>query len=198
MTHPGESTVRPGGGTGLRENGSAELVVLLDENLERCGVADKMSVHTEETPLHLAFSCYIRDGYGRFLMTRRALSKKTWPGVWTNSCCGHPAPGETMEEAVRRRVGEELGLKVEQVEAALPEFRYRAVSAEGIVENEFCPVFWALATDDPAPDPAEVAEYTWVDWAALVHLATHTPSLISPWAALQIPLLDTERTTTPT
>ncbi|GAA1979691.1 isopentenyl-diphosphate Delta-isomerase [Nocardiopsis rhodophaea] len=193
MTHPGNGVDESGRGAKLPENGSTELVVLLDDGLERSGVADKWAVHTTDTPLHLAFSCYIRDNSGRFLMTRRALCKKTWPGVWTNSCCGHPAPEETMEGAVRRRVGEELGLKIEGVETALPDFRYRAVSPEGIVENEFCPVFWAVAVDDPDPDPSEVAEFAWVDWEDLVRLATRTPRLISPWAALQIPLLDEQR-----
>ena len=167
-----------------------ELVVLLDEEHRRVGVADKATVHTEDTPLHLAFSCYILDPDGRVLLTRRALGKTTWPGVWTNSCCGHPSPDESLEDAVRRRVGQELGLEVVGVRPALPDFRYRAVSAEGIVENEFCPVFWARADSVPAPDPTEVAEYAWADWADLVAVAGRTPWLLSPWAVEQIPRLD--------
>ncbi|MEU0493036.1 isopentenyl-diphosphate Delta-isomerase [Nocardiopsis sp. NPDC006139] len=170
--------------------GERELVVLLDEGLEPVGTADKAAVHTTDTPLHLAFSCYVRDGSGRILLTRRALGKTTWPGVWTNSCCGHPAPGEDLEAAVRRRVGQELGLSLSEVRPALPDFRYRAVSAEGIVENEFCPVFWALTDDAPSPDPAEVAEFSWARWEDLVMVAERTPWLLSPWAVEQIPLLD--------
>lgn len=169
-----------------------ELVVLLDEEHRRIGVADKATVHTAATPLHLAFSCYIRDARDRVLMTRRALHKRTWPGVWTNSCCGHPGPDEDPQEAVRRRVRQELGLELGELRPALPEFRYRAVSAEGLVENEFCPVYWATAEGAPDPDPAEVAESAWVEWPHLVALAEHTPWLISPWAAEQIPLLDQE------
>ncbi|WP_436891678.1 isopentenyl-diphosphate Delta-isomerase [Nocardiopsis dassonvillei] len=167
-----------------------ELVVLLDDDHRPVGTADKATVHTAETPLHLAFSCYVRDGAGRVLLTRRALDKTTWPGVWTNACCGHPAPGEGLEEAVRRRVGQELGLSLSEVRPALPDFRYRAVSAEGIVENEFCPVFWALAEGDPDPDPAEVAEYAWAGWDDVVAVAGRAPWLLSPWAVEQIPLLD--------
>jgi isopentenyl-diphosphate delta-isomerase len=166
-----------------------EFVVLLDEDHQRVGVADKATVHTGDTPLHLAFSCYVLGPDGRVLLTRRALGKTTWPGVWTNSCCGHPAPEESMVGAVRRRVRQELGIELTEVTEALPDFRYRAMSAEGIVENEFCPVFWARTEDAPTPDPAEIAEFAWAQWPDTVALAERTPWVVSPWAAVQIPQL---------
>ncbi|HMO11298.1 MAG TPA: isopentenyl-diphosphate Delta-isomerase, partial [Actinotalea sp.] len=113
-----------------------ELVVLLDETGEPSGTADKATVHTARTPLHLAFSCHVLDTEDNVLITRRALAKQTWPGVWTNTVCGHPGPGEPFEEAVRRRARFELGLELGAISPAVPDFRYRATDASGLVENE--------------------------------------------------------------
>ncbi|HEY8374077.1 MAG TPA: isopentenyl-diphosphate Delta-isomerase [Pseudonocardiaceae bacterium] len=167
-----------------------ELVVLLDEQRQPIGTADKASVHTSSTPLHLAFSCYVFDAAGQLLITRRALDKRTWPGVWTNSFCGHPGPGEEMEEAVHRRARQELGVTLHDLRLALPDFAYWARSAEGVVENEVCPVFTARTDQVPQPEPSEVAEWRWVPWENVVELARRAPWAISPWAAEQIPLLE--------
>lgn len=161
-------------------------MVLLDDAGTRIGTAAKASIHTEATPLHLAFSCYLFNDAGQLLMTRRALSKKTWPGVWTNSFCGHPGEEESFEDAMIRRAEQELGTTIISIQPLLPNFRYRAVDASGIVENEICPVFTARITGDLAPHADEVAEYAWVDPAALRSSALGTPFAFSPWLLEQI------------
>lgn len=165
----------------------ADEVVLLDEQGNPSGTADRLTVHTTDTPLHLAFSTYLFNARGEVLLTRRSLDKLTWPGVWTNSCCGHPRPGEAPADAARRRIGEELGLVVGPLTEVLPHFRYRAVDAGGIVENEMCPVFVGFVTSDELhPDPAEVAEAAWIPWPSLVAAVRATPQVYSPWSVLQV------------
>ncbi len=167
-----------------------DLVVLLDAQGQPCGTADRTTVHSEQTPLHLAFSCYVVDSDGMILMTRRALTKLTWPGVWTNACCGHPQPGEAFEDAIRRRLDQELGARATAIAPVLPDFRYQAVDASGIRENEVCPVFVATLDGGLEPDPAEVMEYRWVDPAALASVAKNSEWLLSPWSVEQIRQLD--------
>lgn len=163
-----------------------ELVVLLDETRRPVGTMPKADVHGERTPLHLAFSAYVFDRAGRILVTRRALTKRTWPGVWTNSCCGHPAPDEPLEEAVARRLKAELGLVPTSLRVVLPDFSYQAADASGVVENEVCPVFVCRVDSDPEPDAVEVSEWRWANWADFVDAAGRTPWLLSPWAAQQV------------
>ena len=167
-----------------------ELVVLVDAAGRPVGTLPKEQAHHADTPLHLAFSVYVFDSAGRFLATRRALTKQTWPGVWTNSCCGHPAPGEDVAAAARRRLHQELGLEVGRLDPVLPRFSYRAVAADGMVENELCPVFFARLDGDGSPavdaDPAEVAEWRWVPWTSFRTVALTAPWVLSPWAAQQV------------
>jgi isopentenyl-diphosphate delta-isomerase len=165
---------------------TSELVVLVSDKGVPIGTAEKSEVHTANTALHLAFSCHIFNDKNQVLITRRALGKKTWPGVWTNSACGHPGPGESMEDAIRRRTRDELGIELDTITEVLPDFRYRAVDASGIVENEICPVFVAIASSDPSPSAAEVCEWQWVAPEALAVAVLSTPFVFSPWLVDQM------------
>lgn len=168
---------------------SPELVVLVDESGTPLGTCEKAKVHHRETPRHLAFSCYLTNDHGQVLLTRRALSKQTWPGVWTNSFCGHPAPGESFDDAIRRRAEQELGAEVSEISSQLPDFSYRAVDASGIVENEICPVFSARLTSALKPDPDEVSEWSWIAPEQLSAAVAAAPFAFSPWMREQLPEL---------
>jgi len=182
---------RPQARTPVEEPPVGEQVVLLDEAGRSVGTADKWQVHHATTPLHLAFSCYLFDHDGGLLTTRRATVKKTWPGVWTNTCCGHPLPGEPLTHAVRRRLHHELGLAaVDGLTLVLPGFRYRATMADGIVENELCPVFIARTGDAPRPRADEVDDVEWVPWDRFAESVLHGGRDIAPWCRLQVAELD--------
>jgi isopentenyl-diphosphate delta-isomerase len=164
----------------------ADVVVLVDDRGQPTGTAPRAEVHTADTPLHLAFSCYLFDDEGRVLVTRRALTKRSWPGVWTNSFCGHPRPGESFREAVERYADHELGVRVFALSSLLPDFRYRAVDASGVVENEICPVFTARVVGTTEPNPDEVAEHRWVAFEDLRAAVTAAPWAFSPWMVDQL------------
>lgn len=162
-----------------------EQIVFVDENGTPTGeVGPKLASHGENTRLHLAFSCYIfRRSDGNFLVTQRALSKKVWPGVWTNSVCGHPTPGEPIDAAIRRRAAFEAGIEhLEDIAVMLPSYRYTTPPYNGIIENEFCPVFVALTDDDPEPNPDEIESYAWMPWKEYVQFLNTQPEKMSYWA----------------
>lgn len=175
--------------TSSQTTATVEEVVLLREDGTGMGTAPKSVVHHTDTPLHLAFSCYVFDEAGRFLVTQRASHKPTFGGVWTNSACGHPAPGEAIEDAVRRRVEQELGVTLDDLRLVLPRFRYKAVMDNGVTENEMCPVFVATTKDAVRLDPEEVDDHEWVDWADFRTAVLDGSRAVSSWCVEQVTAL---------
>lgn len=166
-----------------------ELVVLLDESYRPIESALKSTVHTNNTPLHLAFSCYIFDNEENLLITQRAHSKKVWPSVWTNSFCGHPLPTERMEDAIERRALFELGVKVSDITVQLPNYKYTTPPYNGIIENEFCPVYFAKLHKDTLhiqPNRDEVEDFTWISVAKLKKDIQTKPDIYSYWLKDQL------------
>jgi isopentenyl-diphosphate Delta-isomerase len=166
-----------------------ELIVLVDDDGTAIGTLPKPLVHHGETPLHRAFSAYLFDDAGRLLVTRRAETKATFPGMWTNTVCGHPGPGEDDAAAIARRADFELGLAVAELRPALPGYRYRA-EFRGVVENEICPVYIGRFSGTPAPDPSEVGGWELLDWTAFRARQDGEGSAWSPWCVEQTRLIE--------
>jgi len=166
-----------------------ELIVLVDDDGRMIGTMPKPLVHHGETPLHRAFSAYLFDDDGRLLVTRRAAGKQTFPGMWTNTVCGHPGPDEDDADAIARRAAFELGLPVTDVRPALPGYRYRA-EFRGVVENEICPVYLGRFTGSPRPEPTEVGEWELLEWAAFRERQETEGDAWSPWCREQARLIE--------
>lgn len=166
-----------------------ELIVLVDHTGTAIGTMPKPLVHTGDTPLHRAFSAYLFDDAGRLLVTRRAADKATFPGLWTNSVCGHPGPGEADDAAIGRRAAFELGVSVSALTPALPGYRYRA-EFRGVVENEVCPVYLGRFAGEPAPDRAEVAAWQLLEWTAFRRRQECEGDAWSPWCREQAALIE--------
>lgn len=168
---------------------SEELVVLVDEEDREVGVMAKSQVHGKDTPLHRAFSVFLFNDIGEVLVQRRALTKHTWPGVWSNSCCGHPLPGEGYEEAILRRVKYELGCELRHLKK-VSDYWYR-FERDGVVENEVCPVYTAELVGEIQRNSDEVEEVRWVGWEKwLDELRQDDAGVWSEWCKEEALLVD--------
>lgn len=158
-----------------------EYVVLLDESGNEIGTALKESVHSANTPLHKAFSFFLFNNQNKLLLTKRSWKKKAFAGVWTNTCCGHPALGETYDTAICRRLAEELGLSGVLHIQKVADYRYRFADVNGMVENEICPIFIGRSEVDPVPNTDEVSDWKWIDWQEFLVGLDIPSNNYSPW-----------------
>ncbi|GAA1854896.1 isopentenyl-diphosphate Delta-isomerase [Myceligenerans crystallogenes] len=134
------------------------MLELVDESGTTIGTAEKLSAHVPPGRLHRAFSVFLFDDAGALLLQRRAWTKYHSPGVWSNSCCGHPFPGEPPAEAAARRVREELGVTPHLLRPAGTVRYTHPDPASGLVEREYNHLFTGLVRTPPRPDPEEIAE----------------------------------------
>ena len=133
-----------------------EYVVLVDELDNKVGLMEKMEAHINPT-LHRAFSIFIFNSKNEMLLQQRALSKYHTPGLWTNTCCSHPRDGESLHDATKRRLQEEMGMQCELKEAF--SFIYKADVMQGLVEHELDHVFIGTSDDLPIINKDEVESF---------------------------------------
>jgi isopentenyl-diphosphate delta-isomerase len=138
------------------------MIELVDEDGRTIGTAEKLSAHQPPGRAHRAFSVFLFDEAGRLLVQRRALAKYHSPGVWSNTCCGHPYPGEPPFLAATRRTAEELGAAPALLREAGTVSYHHPDPASGLVEREYNHLFAGLVTAPLRPDPEEVAETAFV------------------------------------
>lgn len=142
------------------KNEYIEEVILVDKNDVECGTMEKMEAHRNGGTLHRAFSVFIFNTKGELLLQRRAEHKYHSSGLWTNTCCSHPRPGETTREAGNRRLEEEMGMQCKLIE--LFNFEYKAEVEDGMTEWEIDHVLLGLTDVEPKINTNEVAEWKYM------------------------------------
>jgi len=160
-----------------------EEVILVNENDEQLGTMEKMEAH-EKGVLHRAFSIFIFNSRNEMLLQRRALSKYHSAGLWTNSCCSHPRPGENLLEAAQRRLQEEMGLRCELNHCF--SFIYKASFANGLTEHELDHIYIGYTDTLPTINKDEVDEYKYVSLEELKKNIQVNPERYTEWFKISI------------
>jgi isopentenyl-diphosphate Delta-isomerase len=161
-----------------------EDVILVDENDQEKGVMEKIDAHRKGL-LHRAFSVFVVNSSGQLLLQKRAQEKYHSPGLWTNTCCSHPRPGEEIEKAASRRLREEMGIDCNLI--SVFSFIYRADLDNGLTEHEFDHVLLGVGDDIPVPDPGEVSEYKYVDFPSIDVDIFRNPDMYTIWFRIAYP-----------
>lgn len=160
-----------------------EPLILVDEDDNAIGYRSKGECHTGHGILHRAFSIFLFDDRGRVLLQQRSASKPLWPLYWSNSCCSHPRRGESLEQALHRRLREELGQDGDL--EFVYKFIYQADFGHVGAEHELCHVFIGAAGGDVSVHPEEIADWRWVPMDEVTPALEKHPELYTPWFKLE-------------
>lgn len=155
-----------------------EYVILVDEQDNDIGVMEKLLAH-QEGLLHRAFSIFIFNEKGELLLQQRALSKYHSAGLWTNTCCSHPRPNETIKDATNRRLFEEMGLSCDL--KIITNFIYKTPFENGLTEHELDYVLTGITNQNPHINKDEVENYKWMPIEDIKKDIISHPDLYTSW-----------------
>jgi isopentenyl-diphosphate delta-isomerase len=161
----------------------SEPLILVDEQDREIGYQDKLTCHTGEGILHRAFSIFIFNKAGQMLLQQRSTSKRLWPLYWSNSCCSHPRRGESMNEAVVRRLEQELGFSTSL--RYLYKFIYQVPYLDLGAEHELCSVFVGQSEAPVQANENEIASWRYISGLELEKEMQQMPDQFSPWFKLE-------------
>lgn len=159
-------------------------VILVDKDDRQIGTMEKMAAHMNGATLHRAFSVFVFNSKGETLLQRRAMEKYHARGLWSNTCCSHPFPGEAVADAAHRRLREEMGFDCKLDEKF--SFIYRAELEKGMTEHEFDHVFFGTYEGKVAPDPKEVMDYRWIGLDELRDEVKREAERYTPWLIIAL------------
>jgi isopentenyl-diphosphate delta-isomerase len=162
----------------------SDSLILVDEADREVGHLDKARCHEGRGVLHRAFSLLIFNDAGELLLQQRSAGKRLWPLFWSNSCCSHPRRAETMDQAIHRRLYEELGLRCPL--QFLFKFQYQAQFDAAGAEQELCSVFVGRTSDPVRIDASEILAWRWISPEALqAELAGAGAERFTPWFVME-------------
>jgi isopentenyl-diphosphate delta-isomerase len=157
---------------------SLDQVILVDKHDRAIGVMPKLQAH-QQGRCHRAISVIVRDTQGRLLLHQRAAGKYHSAGLWTNTCCSHPRPGEDSADTATRRLAEEMGIAA--CLTPLFSMRYRAPVSERLIEHEVVHVFGGVFDGRPNPDPFEVGDWCWKALTEIMCEINKRPQTYTIW-----------------
>ena len=155
-----------------------EYVILVDEEDRQTGTCEKLEAH-EKGLMHRAFSIFLFNKNGEMLLQQRAAEKYHTPGLWSNTCCSHPRPDENMEDALKRKLFQEMGISA-QVDKVF-DFAYRADFDNGLVENEVDHVYFGEYNDAPNPNPEEIQSWKYSSFEEIKKEIEKDETMYTPW-----------------
>jgi isopentenyl-diphosphate delta-isomerase len=166
-----------------------QKVILVDEKNKVIGFEEKLKAH-KEGRLHRAFSIFIFNSNGDLLLQKRAKTKYHSGGLWSNTVCSHPGPGENYGKAVHRRLKEEMGFDCKLKKLFC--FIYKAKFRNGLIENEYDCVFAGKFDGKPKPNKKEVESYKWISLKELRKDIVKNRSKYSVWLAIALKKIEPE------
>ena len=164
-----------------------ESLILVDAKNNAIGSCGKIDAH-RDGKLHRAFSILITNPAGELLLQQRAACKYHFAQRWSNTCCGHPRPGEQTLAAARRRLGEEFGFSVPLEEVTDLQYRVRDPHSN-LIEHEHLHVFMGRYEGEPNPNPDEVSDYRWMLPTRVQRSLALCPDVFTPWFVLLATML---------
>jgi isopentenyl-diphosphate delta-isomerase len=159
-------------------------VILVDQDDKQLGLLDKDQAHRGKGRLHRALSVFLFNPQGELLIQQRSQNKKLWPGFWANTCCSHPLPDESTQQAAERRLFEELGIRAKL--KFHHRFIYRAQYRDVGSEHELCSVFIGVSSARPKPDKKEIIQWQYLPLDELKKAVASHPEQYAPWFKLEL------------
>jgi len=162
---------------------ASEQLILVDELDREVGFMAKNDCHTGKGVLHRAFSIFVFNGDNELLLQQRSPSKMLWPNYWSNTCCSHPRRGETMDEAVSRRLSQELGFRCPL--EFLYKFTYQAQFGAVGAEHEYCWVYYGRYDGAVDVNVNEIANWRFLGVDDLEAELAAAPDTFTPWFKME-------------